>query len=87
VDETRASQVAIDSGPGRDLYLFLSQLQDDDLARISVFVNPLVLWIWIAGGIILAGGLIAAWPGPPSGRREPAAARAPAGTADADARA
>ena len=52
VDETRASQVAIDSGPSRDLYLFLTQLQDDGLARISVFVNPLVLWIWVAGGII-----------------------------------
>ena len=61
---------------GRDLYLFLSQLQDDGLARISVFVNPLVLWIWVAGGIMLIGGLIAAWPGPPATRREPAAARA-----------
>jgi cytochrome c-type biogenesis protein CcmF len=85
VDQTRASQVAIDSRPGRDLYLFLSQLQDDGLARVSVFVNPLVLWIWIAGGIILAGGLIAAWPGPPAGRREPARAPAPAPGADADA--
>ncbi len=85
VDETRASQVAIDSGPGRDLYLFLSQLQDDGLARISVFVNPLVLWIWVAGGIILIGGLIAGWPGPPATRREPAAARAPAADADAPA--
>jgi cytochrome c biogenesis factor len=77
--------VAIDSRPSRDLYLFLSQLQDDGLARISVFVNPLVLWIWIAGGIMLAGGLIAAWPGPPAGRREPATARAPSRGADADA--
>jgi cytochrome c-type biogenesis protein CcmF len=85
VDETRASQVAIDSGPSRDLYLFLSQLQDDGLARISVFVNPLVLWIWIAGGLMLIGGLIAAWPGPPATRREPAAARAPAADADAPA--
>jgi cytochrome c-type biogenesis protein CcmF len=85
VDETRASQVAIDSRPSRDLYLFLSQLQDDGLARISVFVNPLVLWIWIAGGIMLIGGIIAAWPGPPATRREPAAARAPAADADAPA--
>jgi cytochrome c-type biogenesis protein CcmF len=85
VDETRASQVAIDSRPTRDLYLFLSQLQDDGLARISVFVNPLVLWIWVAGGIMLIGGLIAGWPGPPATRREPAAARAPAADADATA--
>ncbi|HET6691665.1 MAG TPA: heme lyase CcmF/NrfE family subunit [Miltoncostaeaceae bacterium] len=85
VDETRASQVAIDSAPSRDLYLFLSQLQDDGLARISVFVNPLVLWIWVAGVLMFIGGLIAGWPGPPSTRREPAAARAPAADADAPA--
>jgi cytochrome c-type biogenesis protein CcmF len=41
---------------------------------VSVFVNPLVMWLWIAGAIIAAGGLLAAWPGPPSPRREPAAA-------------
>ncbi len=76
VDETRASQPAIDSGPRRDLYLFLSQLQDDGLARLSVFVNPLVAWIWVAGILIAAGGLLAAWPGPPGSRRERAASRA-----------
>ena len=86
VDDTRASQVAIDSAPSRDLYLFLFTLEDDGLARISVFVNPLVMWIWIAGGIMLAGGLVAAWPGPPSGRRELAAAPARAsGAPDPDA--
>ena len=82
VDETRNSMVAVDSGPARDLYLFLSQLGDDGTARVTVFVNPLVLWIWIAGVIIALGGLLAAWPGGPSARREPvsssAAERAPA---------
>jgi hypothetical protein len=39
-------------------------------------VNPLVLWLWIAGAIIALGGLVAAWPGPPSARREPAASPA-----------
>jgi cytochrome c-type biogenesis protein CcmF len=76
VDGTRASDVAIDSRPTRDLYLVLTQLTDDGLARVSVFVNPLVLWLWVAGGIILLGGLLAAWPGRPSPRREPAAAPA-----------
>jgi cytochrome c-type biogenesis protein CcmF len=72
VDETRSSQIAIDSSPSRDLYLFLTQLQDDGLARVSVYVNPLVLWIWVAGALITLGGLVAAWPGGPSARREPA---------------
>ena len=83
LDETRASQVAIKSGPQRDLYLFLSQLQDDGLARISVFVNPLVSWIWFAGVMIVAGGLLAGWPSRPSGRREPAGSPASDGRAAA----
>ena len=62
VDETRSSNIAIDSSPRRDLYLFLTQLQDDGLARVSVYVNPLVMWVWIAGVLIFIGGLTAAWP-------------------------
>jgi cytochrome c-type biogenesis protein CcmF len=76
VDGTRSSDVAIDSSAGRDLYLVLTQLAPDGTARLSVFVNPLVLWLWIAGAIIFVGGLTAAWPGPPSARREPAASPA-----------
>ena len=72
VDGTRSSDVAINSRPSRDLYMVLTGLEDDGLARISVFVNPLVLWIWIAGAMMVAGGLLAAWPGRPGGRREPA---------------
>ena len=72
-DGTQAAVVAIDSGPARDLYLVLTELTRTGTARLSVFVNPLVLWLWVAGAIIALGGLVAAWPGPPSARREPAA--------------
>jgi hypothetical protein len=44
----------------RDVYLFLNQLTPDGLARVTVYINPLVLWIWVAGVIIAAGGLLAA---------------------------
>jgi cytochrome c-type biogenesis protein CcmF len=74
VDGTRSSDVAIDSGLSRDLYIVLTELTPQGAARLSVFVNPLVLWLWIAGAIIALGGLIAAWP--PSARREPAASAA-----------
>jgi cytochrome c-type biogenesis protein CcmF len=76
VDGTRSSDVAIDSGLSRDLYIVLTELTPQGAARLSVFVNPLVLWLWIAGAIIALGGLVAAWPGPPSARREPAASAA-----------
>jgi hypothetical protein len=52
-------------------------------SRRPVFVNPLVMWICVAGGIMLIGGLIAAWPGPSATRKESAAAAAPAAAADA----
>ena len=65
VDGTRASKVAIRSRPDADLYLVLTQLEPSGVARISVFVNPLVAWIWFAGVLIAAGGILAAWPGRP----------------------
>jgi cytochrome c-type biogenesis protein CcmF len=79
VDGTRSSAVAIDSSPSRDLYLVLAELTDDGVARLSVFVNPLVVWLWAAGIVIVLGGLLAAWPGPPAARREPAASPAARG--------
>jgi hypothetical protein len=32
-------------------------------------VNPLVVWIWIGGGIGICGALIALWPSPAARRR------------------
>jgi cytochrome c-type biogenesis protein CcmF len=83
VDQTRASDVAIKSSPARDLYLVLTQLNARGVARISVFVNPLVGWIWFSGILIIAGGLLAAWPGRPAARRERAASAASDGRAAA----
>jgi cytochrome c-type biogenesis protein CcmF len=73
----RSSEIAIDTTASRDLYVVLTDLAPGGLARISVFVNPLVIWIWVAGAILAAGALIAAWPGPRAQRR-PAPAPAPA---------
>ena len=55
----------------------LTQLTPEGTARLSVFVNPLVLWLWIAGAIIVIGGLIAAWPAVGAARagRQPGAGR------------
>nr|MDQ3573042.1 heme lyase CcmF/NrfE family subunit [Actinomycetota bacterium] len=33
-------------------------------------VNPLVIWIWVGGGIGLVGGLLAIWPAPSARRRQ-----------------
>ena len=62
VDEQRSTEIAIRSTPQRDIYIVLVGLSEGGVARISVFVNPLVMWIWIAGAIIAIGTTIAAWP-------------------------
>ena len=77
---TRASEVAIDSRPrARDLYVVLTRLSEDGQANLTVFVNPLVMWLWIAGVIVALGGLLAALAGSavvaPRARRGARAAR------------
>jgi len=84
VEDVRGSQVAIHSTPRRDLYLVATRIEPSGAALLSIYVNPLVMWIWIAGFIITGGGLVAAWPA----RALPRAARAAepvAGTARARA--
>jgi cytochrome c-type biogenesis protein CcmF len=64
------SEVAIRSTLTEDLYLILASweiitLEDGSEtieAGLSALVNPLVIWVWIGGGIFLFGGLIAFWP-------------------------
>jgi cytochrome c-type biogenesis protein CcmF len=70
-----ATEVAIQTGPTRDLYVVLTSLVNGR-ATLSVFVNPLVMWLWVAGIIVALGALVAAWPAPRSARQP---ARAPAG--------
>jgi cytochrome c-type biogenesis protein CcmF len=46
--------------------------RDPPPAAFRVIVSPLVSWIWIGGGIVLLGALIAAWPSRRSLRPRPA---------------
>ena len=77
--QQRSTEVAVDSNPMRDLYVVLMGLDASGRATLSVFVNPLVMWLWIAGVIVVAGGLVAAWPERPAARREPARRTLPVG--------
>ena len=69
--EQPVSEVAIRSTLTEDLYLILASWETITLsdgsqtirAGLAALVNPLVIWIWIGGGIFLFGGLIAFWPG------------------------
>ena len=57
-----STEAAIDTGPTRDLYAIIRTIDTNRVASVSVFVNPLVMWLWIAGLMILGGTSVAAWP-------------------------
>ena len=58
-----ATKPAIRSMVKEDLYIVLAGWEKDSKAVFSVRINPLVIWIWIGGYIMYAGGIFALWPG------------------------
>ena len=56
------TEVALRSNLKEDLYLVLASLEPDGLAAFQVLINPMVVWLWIGGGVLIAGTLIATWP-------------------------
>ena len=54
---------AVRTRPHEDLYITLMAFdRDGSSATFQVFVEPLVVWIWLGGFIIGLGALIAVWP-------------------------
>jgi cytochrome c-type biogenesis protein CcmF len=48
---------------GEDLYVILSSFErDGSSATIKVIINPMISWIWIGGGVILLGVIVAVLP-------------------------
>lgn len=60
--EGAVSEVALRSNLKEDLYVVLSGMEADGLAAFQVIVNPMVIWLWIGGGVLILGTLVAAWP-------------------------
>jgi cytochrome c-type biogenesis protein CcmF len=58
-------------GPFEDVYLTLVAAPEEGqtAAVIGVNIQPLVVWLWIGGGVMALGTLLAAWPG--RARRRP----------------
>ncbi|HTX79960.1 MAG TPA: cytochrome c-type biogenesis CcmF C-terminal domain-containing protein, partial [Longilinea sp.] len=54
-----------------DLYVVLADWQDitTQSATFKVYHNPLVAWLWIGGGVLILGTLMAAWPSEEKRRR------------------
>lgn len=58
------TSVGLRSNLLEDLYVILARVNDDGTVALKVIVNPLTSWIWIGGGVLLAGTAIAFWPDP-----------------------
>jgi len=52
------TRVAINTTPVADVYVVLAGVTEDGSASFSIFVNPLVSWIWAGGAIIIFGVLL-----------------------------
>jgi len=59
--EQPVTEVAIHSTLREDLYIILAGWSDDNTAQFKIIVRPAVKWIWIGGGFLMFGGLIALW--------------------------
>ncbi|MEO6878038.1 MAG: cytochrome c-type biogenesis CcmF C-terminal domain-containing protein, partial [Gemmatimonadaceae bacterium] len=54
--------VGIRSTAALDTYLVLAGVRDKDTAELTLTFNPLVVWVWIGGFVMMIGGLIIMWP-------------------------
>ena len=68
--EQWVSEVATRASLVEDLYVSLAGISSEGLATFQIIVEPLVTWLWIGGGLMLVGSLLAWWPA--RTREEPA---------------
>jgi len=61
--DNTVTEVAIRSNPLEDLYIIPSGWTDNGSAvNLKIIINPLAQWLWIGGGVVIAGTVIAGWP-------------------------
>ncbi len=60
--EQWVTEVAIRTSLKEDLYVILASMAEDGSATFQILINPLVVWLWIGGGLLLVGATVAIWP-------------------------
>src|SRR5699024_9535798 len=54
---------AVRTGPLSDAYLTVASADPEaTTAHVRLTATPMVLWLWVSGGVIAAGVLVGAWP-------------------------
>ena len=56
---------SVKTGFKEDVYLTITRLPDapDGAVTLRVIIQPMALWLWIGGGVMAFGTVLAAWPG------------------------
>lgn len=57
------SEVGLIMRPTEDIYVVLNGW-DPTTATFSIFLNPLTMWMWVGGVVIVLGTLVCVWPAP-----------------------
>jgi cytochrome c-type biogenesis protein CcmF len=60
--EQWVTEVAIRTSLKEDFYVILAGFAEDGSATFQILINPLVVWLWIGGGLLLLGTTVALWP-------------------------
>src|SRR3546814_6074683 len=56
---------SVKTGFREDVYLTITRLPDEPGGDVTlrVIIQPMALWLWVGGGIMAFGTILAAWPG------------------------
>jgi cytochrome c-type biogenesis protein CcmF len=70
---------SVKSGLANDIYLTLEagSQPSSGVAKLKIFIKPMVLWMWVGGGFIAFGTLLAAFPGRRRRPTDPVSAPSP----------
>jgi cytochrome c-type biogenesis protein CcmF len=56
------TEIGLKSSPRQDIYVVLTQVPDENTAEMRITFNPLVVWVWTGGYLMMIGGLVVMWP-------------------------
>lgn len=81
--EQPVTDVAIRTTLLEDLYVILDRWSETS-ATFVVYVNPMMIWMWIGGGVLILGTVIAVWPDRREKRKAESLSRSAYGHTSAD---
>jgi len=63
--DQQTSEVGLRMRAGEDIYVLLNDWEDNGTSAVfTIYVNPLTVWLWLGGLVLIFGTLICIWPHP-----------------------